>query len=282
VSAIRGFHCISKFADDTKLSKTITNLEDSQKLQVALDETLRWSKRWGMELHPDKCVVLHFGPNNPKFDYVIDGSILSVKESARDLGVTICDNASPSVHVNTVAKKAHGVLSQMKRTVTYRDSKIFPKIYCMYVRPIIESSVPAWNPSKVEDVNTLEKVQRRALRMITDQGDVGYETKLQSVGMTTLRARRERGDLVEAYKILNGLSGLDKHDFFNFVQDRHSIETRSHSDDLLVPEKCRLNLRQNSFSCRVVNMWNSLPPEIRESSSVNNFKNNYDMHIQNV
>jgi len=267
---------ISKFADDTKLGKAITKPSDCYVLQEALDKLCQWTDRWGMELHPDKCVVLHFGSSNPTHDYVINGIKIMATDSARDLGVTISDSGGTTEHVNNIAKKAHGVLSQMKRTLTYRDSRTFTRIYRTYVRPILESSVQAWNPSKVEDVNTLEKVQRRALRMVTDQGDANYETKLLNIGMTTLQARRQRGDMIQVYKLMNDMSGLDKSDYFNFVQERHSKETRSYCDNLLVPEKCHINLRKNYFSCRVVNAWNALPIEVRESVSVNNFKNNYD------
>ena len=64
---------------------------------------------------------------------------------------------------------------------------------------------------------------------------------LYITGMSTLTDRRERGDLLEAFKIINDMSVLDKNEFFMFVQDRHNIDTRNHSDNLLVPEKCRLN-----------------------------------------
>ena len=49
--------------------------------------------------------------------------------------------------------------------------------------------VLAWNPAKVADINTLEKVQRRAFRLVTDKGKVDYETKLKFAGMTTLENR---------------------------------------------------------------------------------------------
>jgi len=267
------------FADDTKLGKSISGANDCQRLQEALDELHKWTERWGMELHPDKCVVLHFGHNNPKHSYSINGTTIAAKDHARDLGVNICDTTSPTQHVNVVAKKAHCVLSQMKRTFTYRDSYVFPRINRTYVRPLLEYSVQAWNPSKVEDINTLEKVQRRALRMINDQGDASYETKLRNIGMTTLQARRERGDMIQVYKFLNDASGLDKNEYFNFVQERHTIATRSFTDNLLVPEKCRINVRKNYFTCRVTNAWNSLPMEVRMSSSVNMFKNKYDAHF---
>ena len=68
---------ISKFADDTKLSKKIMDINDCHKLQKALDELTLWSEKWGMELHPDKCCVLHFGHNNPRNTYTINGKALS-------------------------------------------------------------------------------------------------------------------------------------------------------------------------------------------------------------
>jgi len=125
-------------------------------------------------------------------------------------------------------------------------------------------------------VNTLEKVQKRAFRLINDSGSSDYDTKLRLTGMSTLEQRRQRGDLLEAFKIMNNMSVLNKDDFFTFVQDRHNIDTRSHSDNLLVPEKCRLNIRKNFFSCRIVNAWNDLPYWVRHASSINDFKNQYD------
>ena len=227
-------------------------------------------------------VVLHFGHSNPRNTYSITGTAIEAKDCTRDLGVITSDNVSPTQHVTNVAKRAHVVLSQMKRTVTFRDSKVFTGLYRTYVRPLLEFSVQSWNPSKVSDVNTLEKVQRRALRMITDQGDASYEEKLKRIGLTTLEARRERGDLLEAFKLINDHNGLDKYEYFEFVQNRHSIETRNYTDNLLVPEKCRTNLRKNYFSSRVVNAWNSLPMHIRNSSSINSFKNNYDAYMLQV
>ena len=85
--------------------------------------------------------------------------------------------------------------------------------------------------------------------------------------------------MIQTFKIINDYSGIDKDDFFHFVRDRHDIETRSVSSDLLVPEKCHLNVRKNFFVCRVVNDWNSLPLHVRESGSVNGFKNNYDDYM---
>ena len=109
------------------------------------------------------------------------------------------------------------------------------------------------------------------MRLVNFNEGKSYEEKLQATGLPTLEARRKRGDLLETFKIINGFSPLESSKFFNHVQDRHDIDTRSHSDNLLVLEQCPLNIRKNYFSCRVVNEWNSLPEYVRHSTSINNF-----------
>ena len=270
---------LSKFADDTKMGKVISTPNDCLELQHAINNLVSWSTRWGMELHPDKCTVIHFGKNNPKFIYDINGVKVNESENVRDLGILISNNSSQSPHINNVTKKAHVVLSQIKRTFVHRDDIVFPKIYQAYVRPLLEYAVEVWNPMKIEDVKQIEKVQRRATRLVRSQSYESYEQRLKNLGMTTLEERRRRGDMIQTFKIINDYSGIDKDDFFHFVRDRHDIETRSVSSDLLVPEKCHLNVRKNFFVCRVVNDWNSLPLHVRESGSVNGFKNNYDDYM---
>jgi len=57
---------IVKFADDTKIGREIVDIQDSYKLQAGIDNLVQWCREWGMALHPDKCVVLHFGHKNPR------------------------------------------------------------------------------------------------------------------------------------------------------------------------------------------------------------------------
>ena len=78
------------------------------------------------------------------------------------------------------------------------------------------------------------------------------------------------------FLIFNGNNNIDPSAWFNFVQDRHNVNTRSYSDNLLVPGKTRLNIRHDFFTNRAVSVWNSLPLELRSAVSVNSFKNRYD------
>ena len=54
----------------------------------------------------------------------------------------------------------------------------------------------------------LERIQRRATKIIPKLRDLSYEERLKECGLTTLETRRLRGDQIEVFKILNGYEKL--------------------------------------------------------------------------
>jgi len=81
---------------------------------------------------------------------------------------------------------------------------------------------------------------------------------------------------IEVFKMLNGYTRVNVEQLFSFTNQRHDLQTRSATSNLLVAEKCRLDVRKFFFTNRIVNTWNELPIDIREAESVNSFKNLYD------
>ena len=225
-----------------------------------------------MALHPGKCVVMHFGSRNPQYDYFIGGFIIKTEEIVRDLGVFMENSCHPSAHIDKIAKKAHGLLSQIRRSTILRDRSTVTTLYKSFARPLLETSAPAWNPWKRGDIDKLKKV-----RLIGDLRKVPYESRLQS-----LECRRECGELIECYKYLNGFNDVNPDTLFSFVRDRHCRSTRSYSNNNLVAEKTSLDARKFFFTNRVTGAWNNLPLDVREASSVNSFKNKYDEYLKNV
>jgi len=77
----------------------------------------------------------------------------------------------------------------------------------------------------------LESVQRAAARLISGFKELSYEQRLRSTGLTTLEVKRQRGDLIECYKILTGKENIDPHQFFNLSDNSHGL--RGHSQAIL-------------------------------------------------
>ena len=65
--------------------------------------------------------------------------------------------------------------------------------------------------------------------MVTNLGAGTYEEKLKKAGLTSLKERRKRGDLIEAYKTLNGINRVEKEKWFSIQEADHHRETRANS-----------------------------------------------------
>ena len=83
---------IWKFADDTKVAKSVTKISGSISLQNDLDQLLGWADRWKMSFNIDKCKVMHLGVNNNNFGYLMNNSWVDVTEEEKDLGVIISND----------------------------------------------------------------------------------------------------------------------------------------------------------------------------------------------
>ena len=284
-NAVDVLYCsLLKFADDTKGIHKVNNNDDASKLQKDLDNLYHWSCEWQMLFNLDKCHILHLGNTNPHHTYNINGHPLKQVDEEKDLGVLISSSCTPSKQVSAASLKGNQVLGQLLRTFTYRDRHTFIKLYKQYVRPHLEYSVQAWRPWLQQEIDILENVQRRAVRAVSGL-DGSYEQKLKLLNLLSLEEKRQRGDMIETFKIVRGIEDIDLLKFFTLSSSNHSYATRQTttiSGDTstpyfgLVKQPFRLELRRNFFSQRVVNPWNALPSSVKNSLSVNNFKNNYD------
>ena len=113
-----------KFADDTKLFRTVKEIGDKQKLQDDIDKLVRWSEKWQMLFNFVKCKCLHTGPGNTGMNYEMGGT---VKE--KDLGVTMNADMKVSEQCRIAASKGNQVLGMIRRNITYKEkSLIVPAI----------------------------------------------------------------------------------------------------------------------------------------------------------
>ena len=192
-----------KFADDTKWSMVVESEEQSRIFQEGILRLEAWSREWQMLFNSDKCHILHLGARNQKFEYIMGGRVLDSVDSEKDLGVIVHKSLKPSAQCAKAAGKANQVLGQLSRAVTYRDKNTFLKLYSVYVRPHLEYAVQSWCPYTQEDKAALEKIQKVAISMVSNFCGKTYEEKLKEAGMISLQERRQRGDMIQVFKIMS-------------------------------------------------------------------------------
>ena len=266
---------IAKFADDTKGLQEINGEEDRDKLQSTLDNLMKWAQDWGMQFNIDKCKIMHVGRNNPQHEYSMGGKILKTVDEEKDIGVTIHNSLKPSRHCKKIADTANAVLGQLTRNFHYRDRHIFKKLYIQYVRPHLEFASPAWSPWNESDKALIEKVQMKAVKMISGLTGLTYEEKCQELGLETLVERRRQQDLLQTFKICSGKDRIKPDTIFKRVGDvPEARNTRFTSDPLnIMVDRSQLDIRKHCYSVRVATDWNNLSSEVKSSRTVAQFKN---------
>ena len=139
------------------------------------------------------------------------GAVLGRTTQEKDLGVTFSVDMKVSEQCGIAVSKGNKMLGL---TVMYKEKQLIVRLYKSIVRPHLEYCIQAWRPYRKKDIDKLERIQRRATRIISELIYLSYENRLLQCGLTTLETRRLRGDQIELFKIVNGYEDVHRNIFF--------------------------------------------------------------------
>jgi len=189
-----------------------------------------------------------------------------------DLGVVVDSELKFEDHVHDKINLASKMLGIINRNFKNLDKATFILLYKSLVRSHLEFAHSVWCPYKKGVIYEIEKIQKRATKMVQDCKGKNYKERLQFLNLPTLKFRRVRGDMIEVFKIIHNLYDQS---VVPSLSRNHDIRTRGNSFKLAV-DRCKYDLRKYSFCNRVTSVWNSLPDFVVCCGSLNSFKNNLD------
>ena len=143
-------------------------------------------------------------------------------------------------------------------------------LMCSLVMPGVEYASQVWNPYTKSNISRIESIQRRATKFKSDNK---YLLRLRKLRFLSLEDRRLMADVVFFYKVVNNHVRLTLDSRVRFSRDVDTgYALRSMDTPNLLTSLSRTNLFKFSSMKRIVGEWNSLPLDIREASSVEDFK----------
>jgi len=225
------------FADDTKLYCTIRSRNDVQQLQEDINALYQWTRLWLLSFNISKCKILHIGLDDYPSSYTLNGTVIETVFSMRDLGVQINSSLKFHQHTSITVNKANRVLSVISKSFMHLDVHMLSSLYRFLVQPILECTNLVWGPFFITDQQLIEKVQKRATRLITCLSTLSYPERLRILNLPSLMYRCKRGDMIFMFQLINNLFNIDPSDLLTYLP---CIITRGHSHKLYKPLATRL------------------------------------------
>ena len=146
-------------------------------------------------------------------------------------------------------------------------------LYKSLVRPHLEYCNVIWGPFYKGDIIAIEKIQRRATKLVPGSKHLSYQGRLQALDIPSLSYRRQRGGMIATYMLLTNQLKIKGEELLSMG----NVTTRGHKYKLFKQHATKF-VNTNAFSNRIVTDWNSLPEYVVGAPSTDVFKKRLDDH----
>ena len=261
------------YADDATVhthSNSFATIECN--LQTDGDKVKTWGKQNKMHIHYIKtsCMVLgsrHRLHDLPPLNLKIDGHDIINVSQQKLLGLLIDEKLMWSAHIDNLCSALSSKISLLRQLATYVSTDVLKKFYQGYILPLIDYGSVTWSGTSSTNLERILKLQKRAAPIFLH---VDYNTPsatlFRELGWQPINKRL-------TYKALNKLTPEYITNLLKPVSETHSRSLRSSVNGTLSVPRSRTSLFDRSFSSSAPRIWNLFPISVRNSSSLNGFKN---------
>ena len=251
------------FADDTTICFSGPNLSTLTSLcNSELEKFLTWTRANRLTLNVAKtnCMFISNRATDcpPIF---LDNVPLQFQSSVKFLGIMIDHKLNFRDHIKMIKNKLSknvGILYKVKSLVPPETLK---SLYFSLLYPYLNYCIIVWGGTFATHIQPVKVIQKRAIRNLHNVPARTHTNPL------FLQSKILKLDDIYKFRICEYfyVNELEK----NYLRN-HSHDTRHRSS--LVPEFQRLTTTQRSINYAGPTFWNSLPNDIKNSSSRKSFK----------
>ena len=263
---------LHNFADDQTISAFANTIQELISiLEKESQNAIDWFTQNEMIINPDKSKAIIINKNgrwNQTYSLNIGGDIIKSQKIVELLGLEIDYKLNFEKHISELCKRAAGRLNAISRlnnskVLTKQTKKILLESFvssCFNYCPIV------WHFCSNNSTKRMERVQERALRILLDDKTSPYTELLILAEKPSLEIKRMQQLSIEIFKTLHDLNP-------SFMKNIFIKNTRSESNKLYVQSHKAKTYGERSLRTLGPEIWNALPDDIRNETSIDTFKN---------
>ncbi|KAK4317990.1 hypothetical protein Pmani_010946 [Petrolisthes manimaculis] len=159
------------YADDVTVSVSFAPGDETSTishLNTILHRLEIWGRRWQVSFAPHKTHLIVVSRTRHDIRLFFDGAFLAPSKELKILGVTYDDKLTFKPHIMQLARTTAGQLASLRRISWLLDNRRRELLYKAQIRSTLEYSCLAWGGAAPSHIAVLDKVQRRAERIIWD------------------------------------------------------------------------------------------------------------------
>ena len=278
---------VTMYADDTIIYCKGNDIDEiSNNLNECLERASKWFSENCLVLNANKTVSMLIGSNSNldnecDLSLKLDNCEVQNVPVTKYLGVHVDASLKFDKHIHETVKKINGKLAWLGRLRLTLPQNLLELVYKTYVLPLFDYACTVWGCTNA-NVNIIQRLQNRAARIITGCFDIINVRGISLVKSLKWQNMQERINYFLCIHMYNCIHGNAPQHLVNSIVmacDAHEINTRlSNMLNVILPE-CQSQLFNRSFMYRASIVWNTLPEELKDCTTLDLFKSKVKVYF---
>ena len=269
-----------QYADDTQLFVAIDSRDPQQNislLQNCLTDLRQWLSHNGLCFNPSKSDAVIFGTHQrlnciPAIHSInVAGTPVQLSNSVTTLGVTLDSHLSFQNHINSICKSCYFHIKALRHIRSSLPRDVCSNLAAAIVQSRLDYANSILYKAPRTYLNRLQRVQNCLAKTVSyTSPSLDSSHLLRALHWLPVHKRIDFKIAVLAFRILSTQQPAYLHDLIHYYNPPRQL--RSSDQILLRQPLTRTAFGTRAFSSAAPKIWNAIPLDIRQLSTVNTFK----------